>query len=212
MVKNAAKDWRQKEKGMTEDEMVGWHHQLSGRKFEQGLGDGNGQGSLVCCSPRGHKELDTTEWLNNCTLKLAQSHVKFFNTHILVQSKKKAAKCSAALGVVGRRNGVSRLELSVPNLCWGEGNGTPPQYSCLENPRDGGAWLAAIYGVAQSRTWLKRLSSSSSSSNLCWIQVDHLPAQAPRDLPHRGLGSFPGGLEQNVLAKLNRKATGEKET
>ena len=46
--------------------------------------------------------------------------------------------------------------------CIGEGNGNPFQYSCLENPRDGGAWLAAVYGVAQSWTWLKRLSSSSS--------------------------------------------------
>ena len=44
----------------------------------------------------------------------------------------------------------------------GEGNGTPLQYSCLENPMDGGAWWAAIYGVAQSRTRLKRLNSSSS--------------------------------------------------
>ena len=44
----------------------------------------------------------------------------------------------------------------------GEGNGTPLQYSCLENPRDGAAWWAAVYGVAQSRTRLKRLSSSSS--------------------------------------------------
>ncbi|KAI4548386.1 hypothetical protein MG293_000716 [Ovis ammon polii] len=48
--------------------------------------------------------------------------------------------------------------------CIGEGNGNPLQYSSLENPRDGGAWWAAIYGVAQSRTRLKRLSSSSSSS------------------------------------------------
>ena len=47
--------------------------------------------------------------------------------------------------------------------CLGEGNGNPLQFSCLENPRDGGAWWAAIYGVAQSRTRLKRLSSSSSS-------------------------------------------------
>ena len=47
--------------------------------------------------------------------------------------------------------------------CIGEGNGNPLQCSCLENPRDGGAWWAAIYGVTQSRTWLKRLSSSSSS-------------------------------------------------
>ena len=45
--------------------MVGWHHQLDGQKFEQALGDGEGQGSLACCSPWGHKDLDTTEPLNN---------------------------------------------------------------------------------------------------------------------------------------------------
>ena len=50
---------------MTEGEMVGWHHQLSGHEFEQALGDGEGQGSLGCCSPRGRKELDTTEGLNS---------------------------------------------------------------------------------------------------------------------------------------------------
>ena len=46
---------------MTEDEMVGWHHQPDGHEFEQGLGAGDGQGSLVCCSPWGRKELDMTE-------------------------------------------------------------------------------------------------------------------------------------------------------
>ena len=46
---------------MTEDEMVGWHHQLDGREFEQALGVGDGQGSLACCSPGGGKESDTTE-------------------------------------------------------------------------------------------------------------------------------------------------------
>ena len=50
---------------MTDDEMVGWHHQLNGYEFEQAPGDGEGQGSLVCCSPWGHKESDTTEQLNN---------------------------------------------------------------------------------------------------------------------------------------------------
>jgi len=49
---------------MTEDEMVGWHHQLDGREFEQVPGVGDGQGGLACCSPWGHKELDTTEQLN----------------------------------------------------------------------------------------------------------------------------------------------------
>ena len=60
---DAGKDWRQ-EKGTTEDEMVGWHHQLDGYEFEQALGVGDGQGSLACCSPWGRKESDTTEWLN----------------------------------------------------------------------------------------------------------------------------------------------------
>ena len=50
---------------MTEDEMVGWYHQLNGHEFEQTLGDGEGQGSLACCSPRCCKELDTTERLKN---------------------------------------------------------------------------------------------------------------------------------------------------
>ena len=50
---------------MTEDEMVGWHHQLNGHKFEQTLGDGEGQGSLACCSPWDCKELDMTERLNS---------------------------------------------------------------------------------------------------------------------------------------------------
>ena len=58
---DAWKDWRREEKGMTEDEMVGWHHQLDGHEFEQALGVGDGQKSLACCSPWGHKELDTTE-------------------------------------------------------------------------------------------------------------------------------------------------------
>ena len=61
---DAGKDWGQEEKGTTEDKMVGWHHQFDGHEFEQVLGVGNGQGSLVCCSPWGLKESDTTERLN----------------------------------------------------------------------------------------------------------------------------------------------------
>ena len=62
---HAGKDRRQEEKGLTEDKMVGGHHQLNGHEFEQALGNGEGQGSLACCSPWGHKELDVTERLNN---------------------------------------------------------------------------------------------------------------------------------------------------
>ena len=61
---HAGKDWRREEKGTTEDEMAGWHHRLDGHKFEWTLGAGDGQGGLVCCDSWGHKELDTTEWLN----------------------------------------------------------------------------------------------------------------------------------------------------
>ena len=61
---DAGKDWRQEEKGMTEDEMVGWHHWLNGPEFEQAPGVGDGQESLACCSPWGSKELAMTEWLN----------------------------------------------------------------------------------------------------------------------------------------------------
>ena len=61
---DAGKDWRQ-EKGTTEDEMVGWHHQLNGHEFEQVPRVGDEQGSLACCSPWGFRGSDTTEWLNS---------------------------------------------------------------------------------------------------------------------------------------------------
>ena len=61
---DGGKDWRREEKGMTEAEMVGWHHWLDGHEFEQALGFGDGQGGLVCCSPWGCKGSDTTERLN----------------------------------------------------------------------------------------------------------------------------------------------------
>ena len=70
---DARKDWRQEEKGTTEDEMVGWHHGLDGHEFEQDLRVGDGQGSLACCCPWSHKQSDMTEWLNwltDCTRSL----------------------------------------------------------------------------------------------------------------------------------------------
>ena len=62
--RDAGKDWRREEKGVTEDEMVGSHHRLNGYEFEQALGVGDGQGSLECCSPWGCKASDMTEQLN----------------------------------------------------------------------------------------------------------------------------------------------------
>ena len=74
---STGKDWRQEEKRMTEDEMVGWHHWLNEHEFEQALRNGEGQGSLVCCSPWGRKELDMIEHLNNSkTLKFVEENKK----------------------------------------------------------------------------------------------------------------------------------------
>ena len=62
---DAGRDWGLEEKGTTEDEMAGWHHQLDGREFEWTLGVGDGQGSLACCDSQGRKESDMTEQLNS---------------------------------------------------------------------------------------------------------------------------------------------------
>ena len=94
---------------------------------------------------------------------------------------------------------TERIHCHFSLSCTGEGNGNPLQYSCLENPRDRGAWWAAVYGVAQSRTRLKRLSSSSSKVSLV---VKNLPASAG-DVRDMGsipvLGRFPGGGHGNPL-------------
>ena len=80
---------------------------------------------------------------------------------------------------------TEQLHFHFSLCCFGEGNGNPLQCFCLENPRDGGAWWAAVYGVTQSRTQLKRLSGGSSSSSssskilsscwfLSWLLSDYL--------------------------------------
>ena len=74
-VPNAGKDWRQEEKGMTEDEMVGWQHKLNRHEFEQTLGDGEGQGSLVCCSPWEYKE-SSWERLSDCSTNTRNKHLE----------------------------------------------------------------------------------------------------------------------------------------
>ena len=85
---DGGKDWRQEEKGMTEDEMVGWHHQLDGHEFEWAPRVGDGQGSLMCCSPWGGKELDTTEWLNwtELILKLLEKYWEWKTVSVAKQT------------------------------------------------------------------------------------------------------------------------------
>ena len=77
---DSGKDWRQ-EKEITEDEVVGWHHQLDGHEIEQATGVGYGQGSLACCSPWGHKESDMTEWLNWTDCKIFRTINKYVWYH-----------------------------------------------------------------------------------------------------------------------------------
>ena len=73
---------------------------------------------------------------------------------------------------------TERLPFHFSLSCIGEGNGNPLQCSCLESPRDGGAWWAAVYGVTQSRTRLKWLSSSSSSQLMDWLHLCQAPSRA----------------------------------
>ena len=75
---DAGKDWRQEEKQMTGNGMVGWHQWLDGHEFEQAPGVGDGQGGLACCSPWSRKESDTTEWLNWTELNLQQWQNDFY--------------------------------------------------------------------------------------------------------------------------------------
>ena len=72
---DAGRDWGQEEKGMTEDEMAGWHRWLDGRESERTPGVGDGQGGLACCDSWGRKELDTTERLNGTELKQRDEQV-----------------------------------------------------------------------------------------------------------------------------------------
>ena len=86
----AGKDWRQEVKGVTEDEMAGWHHRLDGHEFEQTPRDSEGQRSLACCSPWGCKELVTTEQLNNNSNKKKKKMRKIPYTIFVVDVLNKA--------------------------------------------------------------------------------------------------------------------------
>ena len=76
------------------------------------------------------------------------------------------------LAVLDHKKGRISGHVLITSVQVGEGNGNPLQFSCLENPRDSGAWWAAVYGVTQSRTRLKRLSSSSSTTCTAWRGED----------------------------------------
>ena len=95
----------------------------------------------------------------------AERRRQWHPTPVLLPRKSHGRRSLVGCSPWGRKesDATERLHFHFSLSCIGEGNGNPLQCSCLENPRDGGAWWAAIYGVAQSQTRLKRLSSSSSS-------------------------------------------------
>ena len=105
---DAGRDWGQEEKGTTEDEMAGWHHPLDGHEFEWTLGVGDGQGGLVCCSPWGCKESDTTERLN--WIEVNHAFAKFSSPLTTVTDWERYKQCPTA--------GGGPVTLSQALGCW----------------------------------------------------------------------------------------------
>ena len=109
-----------------------------------------------------------------CTYQRRQWHP----TPVLLPGKSHGWRSLVGCSPWGRwgSDTTERLHFHFSLSCIGEGNGNPIQCSCLENPRDGGAWWAAVYGVAQSRTRLKWLSSSSSMCTYIYVYTQvHIP-------------------------------------
>ena len=102
--------------------------------------------------------------IQNCGCLCAFRRRQWHPTPVLLPGKSHGWKSLVGCSQWGHEESdtTEQLHFHFSLSCIGEGNGNPLQCSCLENPRDGGAWWAAVYGVAQSRTWLKQLSSSSS--------------------------------------------------
>ena len=125
-------------------------------------GEFHGRKSLVGYSLWSRKQLDMTERL---TLYPPLSHP----TPVLLPGESHGRRSLVGCSPWGREKSdmTERLPFHFSLSCIGEGNGNPLQCSCLENPRDGGAWWAAVYGFVQSRTRLKQLSSSSKSYLYC---------------------------------------------
>ena len=145
-------------------------------------GGSQGRGSLVAAvSGVAQSRTQLSDWTElYCCLALKASWRRQWHpTPVLLPGKTHGWRSLLGCSPWGGKESdtTKRLHFHFSLSCIGEGNSNPLQCSCLENPRDGGAWWAAIYGVAQSQTWLKRLSSISrkslrkSSSN--FLQVYH---------------------------------------
>ena len=133
-------------------------------------GESHGRRSLVGCSPWGCEESDTTESFHfhfslSCIGEGNGTRRKWQPTPVFLPGESQGWRSLVGCHLWGRTESdtTERLHFHFSLSCIGEGNGNPLWCSCLKNPRDGGAWWAAVYRVTQSRTRLKRLSSRSSS-------------------------------------------------
>ena len=113
---NAGKDRGQEEKGLTEDEMAGWHHRLNGNEFERTPGVGDGQGDLACCDSQGCKESDMTEWLN-WTKGISTQPWTLIKSQMFAYSTQQCVALSAASYVLGSILIHENLRLH-PHLNW----------------------------------------------------------------------------------------------
>ena len=118
-------------------------------------------------------------------------------TPVLLPGKAHRQRSLVGCSPWGRKESdtTERLHFHFSLSCIGEGNGNPLQYSCLETPRDGGAWWAAVYGVAQSRTRLKRLSSRFV---FCFIEVWFHFSLMSNNVEHIFMCSFPTCISFSV--------------
>ena len=117
---------------------------------------------------------NTTWHLEIRKFRLRNRRRQWHPTPVLLPWKSHGRRTLVGFSPWGRKESdtTEQLHFHFSFLCTGEGNGNPLQCSCLENPRDGGAWWAAVYGVAQCRTWLKWLSSSSSRlRNVIFLRI-----------------------------------------
>ena len=145
----------------------GWMEQAVAPAPVLSPGESHGRRSLVGYSPRGSCRV-RHDWATSLSLfTFLHWRRKWQPTPVFLPGEFQGWRSLVGYSPWSRVESdmTERLHFHFSLSCTGEGNGNPLQCSCLENPRDGGAWWAAVYGVTQSRTQLKRLSSNSSSSS-----------------------------------------------
>ena len=170
-------DWGQEKKGTTEDEMVEWHPWLNGQEFEQALGDGEGQGSLACCSPWGRRESDTSEQMSNSN-KLKGGE------RILKREKEREAQWHRRVGGLHTSPGDGRGHgdaVSDPSVATEKRRGQGSQRTCnlALNPEDRteqSLWPRALSPSAKNpppNLWDLGRENKSAERALVWNSLFH---------------------------------------